>query len=391
MELGVESRLLDDDPLVRFESDSPLVNLIGLGENRVLDNKKSVDPLGLKWTVVARPDKQAQIRFRAGGKQVSISTGFKNPKALSAVQQAGLIRKWLKSNPVEKRGKTTFEAEVTRFIRFQYEGKASHTVKEAEAHLKRFQTILGVSAVEQVTKKLCEAKKTQLQGAYSPKTWKNFLTGIRKFIRWQIGEGVLLSDPLMNFKNPSRKTFGRRLTTWDLERYKKTLKALKPLDREILTILYETGIDSADFFALRPSHIIEARRPDKTKFWKLYKLRAKAKSSDEMIDQPLSSEALKVILPRLSEWFSLPSYSTSNSFVASFLRRVKKAQVKAGFEPMDIKSLRHTFATRHAKRFLDGAGGPPMEVLRQWMGHAPSSRVLETVYVHTRSNGLYMT
>lgn len=376
----------------RFESDCPLQIFEDLQKNHMGINKKNVDTVGLKWSVVRKTKGHAQIRFRVHGRQVALSTGHDNPNALSRTKQAALIREWLNAHPVESKGAAAFDTEVARFIRLQYEGKAPSTVKEVAWALQKFKDALGVVSVQEITKKLCEARKARLQEGLTPKTYKNVLTVARKFLRWQFNEGHITADPLVNFKNPARKSFGRRLAIWDDERFKKTLEYLKGEDREYLQVVYETGIDPADFFQLRPSHIVEARRlTDGSKFWKLYKQRAKAKSSDEVIDQPLSTGARKVILPMLANWWDLSRYKGEMSFASNMLKRVKAAQVKAGYsDPLDVKSLRHTFATRHARRYMAGEGGPPMEELRRWMGHAPDSRVLERLYVHARSSGLYM-
>jgi integrase len=353
-------------------------------------NKKSVDTLGFKWSVFSPPRGTAQIRFRWDGTQVSISTGHKSPTALSPKQQVAKIREWMGVHPIRSRGEAEISEEIERFIRLGYEGRKRHTVKEAEGHLGRLKEVLAVTEVAQITKRLCEARKDDLRGEYSPKTWKNFLTTARKFLRWEISEGNLKSDPLANFRTPQKKEFGRRLSTWDLERYETVLKMLDPESREILQVIWETGIDSSDFFELRPKNIVQSRRPDGSKFWKLYKVREKAKSSEEVIDQPLSTRAAEIILPRLKSWWDLSRYVNHESFTPGFARKVKRAQEKAGLVPLDVKSIRHTFATRHAERYLNGEGGPPMEVLRQWMGHAAGSRTLERLYVHAKSSGLYM-
>lgn len=387
---SAESEAGAENPVERFESDCPLVNFTDSQENPMGDNKKSVDTLGLRWVVVKRDKGFPQLRFRVHGRQVSVSTETRAP--LSKAKQTALIRAWLAANPVKAKGAAGFTSEIERYIRLQYEGKATHTVYEVRLHLSAFRDALGVQSVQEITKRLCEARKDSMQAGRSPKTWKNMVTSVRRFLRWEISEGNLPQspDPIANFKNPSRKLFGRRVAVWELERYTKTLAKLRGDDRDFLTIIHETGIDSADAYQLRPAHIVQARRADGSKFWKLYKLRAKAKSADEMIDQPLSKEAQRVILPRLEKWWDVSRFSGAMTFASGFLRRVQKAQRAAGFEPMDIKSLRHTFASRHAKRYTEGAGGPPMEELRRWMGHAPSSRILESVYIHTKSTGLYM-
>lgn len=369
--------------------------------------------IGLNWTVVARPVGSAQIRFRLrtlppGKQQISISTGHTSPDALTLEEQRKLIARWAEAKGVRIVAPTaalSFERELERFLSLKYEGLAESTVSEAKRLLEQFGAILGGVAVgeptipvTEITKKLCEDKKDEMRAGRSSKYWKNFITAAKKFVRWQVTEGHIPSDPLVNFKNPSRKTFGRRTAIWTQERYGETMAELAALDREILPVIRWTGMDSADFFQLAKSHIIEVMDAEGRKFWKLYKLRSKAKSEEETIDQPLSPKIEAIILARWhaqpdpeGKLWPMPQYKDSDSFADAVLRRVKAAQSRAGQVPtMDIKSLRHTFATYHARRYLEGRGGPPMEELRRWMGHAKDSRVLEKLYVHAKASGRFM-
>lgn len=356
--------------------------------------------IGLKWSVAARSEGTAQIRFRLNGRQISISTGQRDPLALTKKQQADIISRWVEAHGLKlptPGGVVTLEGEIDRFLTLQYEGASENTLREARRLLTQFRETLGVEKVSEVTKALCEAKKADMQAGRSPKYWKNFLTAARKFLRWQVSEGHLPSDPLANFKNPSRRRFGRRTEVWTDERLEATLPELSPVDRELLQVLRWTGMDSSDLFQLSKSHIIQARDPSGRTFWKLYKLRAKAKSEEEVMDQPLSSRVESIILARWRAQENPNSrlwpmtYCDGESFADAFLRRLKAAQARAGQDPpMDVKSLRHSYATYHARRYVEGRGGPPMEELRRWMGHARDSRVLEKLYIHAKASGQYM-
>lgn len=311
-----------------------------------------------------------------------------------------MIARWVEAHGLQlptPGAVVTLEGEIERFLELRYEGQAPNTVREARRLLEQFRVVLGVSRVAELTKAAVEAKKAELQAGRSPKYWKNFLTAARKFCRWQVAEGHIPSDPLVNFKNPSRKKFGKRTEVWTEERLEATLAELGPWDRELLMVLRWTGMDSTDLFQLSRAHIVQARDSAGGSFWKLYKLRAKAKSEDEVMDQPLSSRIQAIVLARWeaagapdARLWPMP-YQDGDNFATAFLRRVKAAQARAGQDPpLDIKSLRHTWATYHAKRYIDGQGGPPMEELRRWAGHARDSRVLERLYVHAKASGRFM-
>ncbi len=354
------------------------------------DNKIAVDTVGLTWSVQPRKKGNAQIRLWVGKIPIAISTGHKNPGALSKSAQARLISDHFRKHPVEVTQDTSFASEISRFVTLKYEGRKPKTIREVIDGLERLQTVLGVSKVEDVTKRLCETRKDALRGTMAPATWKGFLARAAKFLRWEISEGNLKFDPLVNFQRPAKKEMGRREDIWEPERYEGALSRLSGEDREMLVIFRETAIDPSDLFHLNPKkHIVKAVGPNGP-FWKILKVRQKAKSSSEKIDQPLSKKAAEVILPRLENWFDFSRYTDSHSFGCAIRKKLHRAQKEAGFSPtFGIKALRHTFATYHANRYLEGKAGPPMEVLRQWLGHAPSSRVLEGVYMHTESSGMY--
>lgn len=384
----------------RFKSARPH-SIIAIPQGMSIAANKMDGLIGLKWSVASRSEGTAQIRFRLNGRQISISTGKRDPGALTKKEQADMISRWVDAHGLElptPGAVVTLEGEIERFLRLQYEGQAPNTVREARRLLEQFRVGLGVSSVPEVTKALCEAKKAELQAGRSPKYWKNFLTAARKFCRWQVAEGNLPGDPLANFRNPSRRKFGRRSEVWSEERLEATLAELTARERDLLLVLRWTGMDSSDLFQLSKSHILQARGPDGRTFWKLYKQRAKAKSEEEVMDQPLSSRVLPIILARweaqpepLGRLWPMPEYSDGENFGTVFLRRVKAAQARAGQDPvMDLKSLRGTWATYHARRYIEGRGGPPMEELRRWGGWARDSRVPERLYIHAKSSGMFM-
>lgn len=363
--------------------------------------------IGLNWSVVPRPEGNAQIRFRLrslppGKQQVAISTGYPKPDHFTKQEQAAIIWRWAEANGIKLDAAPmpvlSFNAELERFLKLQYDGQAESTVSEAKRLLEQMRDTLGIVAVPEITKKLVEAKRDALREGRSPKYWKNFLTAARKFARWQLSEGHLKEDPLVNLKNPSRKTFGRRTAIWSEPRFEATLAQLSSADRDVMLVLRWTGMDISDLYHLAKEHIIEAVDEQGRRFWKLYKLREKAKSEEEVMDQPLSTKIESILMARWNaqadpqgRLWTFTQYADDHTFATALLERVKRAQVRAGQTPtMDIKSLRHTFATYHANRYVQGQGGPPMEELRRWMGHARDSRVLERLYVHAKASGRFM-
>lgn len=358
----------------------------------MMSDIKTSTLVGLKWHVARRPEGSAQVRFRFGGRLISISTGKKNPSAVTAAEARQLIEDWFKREkrrwvpPSDRRAE--YAAEVERFITFVMAGRAPRTVMEARRLLTRFGAVLEVKAVHEVTKDLCESKRGPLLDGLAARHQKAFLTIARKFCNWEVAEGNMPAFPLVNFKNPSRMEFPVRDVIWTDDRFEATLPHLRPDDQEILLVIRWSGLDPADIWGLTPKHFM--LEP----FLKFHKVRAKAKSTVETIDQPVSSRIRAIITRRLERPIDGRLWKTaarSETFATNLLDRVKTAQRAAGYTDMlDIKSLRHTFATYHAGRYIRGEGGPPMEELRRWLGHAPDSRVLERVYVHATSSDRFM-
>lgn len=349
--------------------------------------------LGLTWAVIDRKVGSAQIRFRINRRPVSISTGKKKASAVTDAEARALIERWFAKNrrrwaPPAAAG--SFMSEVDRFITFRCDGRRPNTVAEVLRHLRALQEALGVGAVHEITKKLCEDRREALLASREPRQRKALLTTWRRFCRWEVEEGNMAEFPFVNFRNPSSKEFPVHTEIWTPERYVATLEQLRHDDAEILAVIRWSGLDPADVWELAPRHFV------RVPFLKLHKVRSKAKSNAEVVDQPVSSKILPIIEARLAAAISKgsklwPTTLSMVSFGSMFLERVKTAQRKAGFDDtLPLKPLRHTFATYHADRYLRGEGGPPMEELRRWMGHAPDSRVLERLYVHVVSNERFM-
>ncbi len=77
------------------------------------------------------------------------------------------------------------------------------------------------------------------------------------------------------------------------------------------------------------------------------------------------------------------TFKSAKTWGKWFLNQVHSAQAECGIPLLDVKSIRHTFATRWARLYVSSRGqkGPPLEELRKWLGHAKGSRMLERIYV----------
>jgi integrase len=68
-------------------------------------------------------------------------------------------------------------------------------------------------------------------------------------------------------------------------------------------------------------------------------------------------------------------FSTHASFSSWIWKNIQAARRRAGLPRRDIKSFRHTFVTTHLRR-----GKVKLRQLREWLGHAPDSKMIEDTY-----------
>lgn len=349
----------------------------------------TIKRLTIKFSITKRASGFLQIRFRVLGRQLALSSKT-NSFAVARKRASGIIDSWLAQHKSDlPMIGSTWKVLIERFIRAKYSYSKASTVIPVRRHLKVMRKILGVSNPGFITKSLFENSVTRLIGNSKPKTWANMLTNCRKFFRWLIEEDVLGVDPSTCVQLPPRSSWGRKTEKhiWSDSCFDALIKSIKdPEDVQILTVLRYTGIDLADLYELRARHI----RKDLDGRLMIIKKREKAKSDLETIKLPLGAMVLDLIKCRITEdknkqlFQGCTRYSSSASFGSCLYKRVHGAFERINRPMRDLKSLRHTFATSHAER------GVPMDVLRDWMGHAPSSRILEDLYVHRTSTASFM-
>lgn len=338
------------------------------------------------YSVHARAAGNCEIRFRLDGVQRSISAGTKNQRQAESVAKAVLAR-WLAAQGKTTAGKKTgLRGEIDAFVEVQYRDLKRATRDEAILILNRFEAAYPLPHVQDITPEVFRAGAGRFRGEASPKYWANILATVRRFSRALVDQGKIVQDFTKGTPMPKRSAFGRREVTWTEDELAAVLEVLTPLDRDALTVMRWTGLDSSDVFELRRKHLVK----DETGAWVIKKQREKAKGPEETILQPIGSVVRQILMDRYKAT-RLPAdrlfdadFLDARSFTSSLRDRVRRATASAGLPLKHLKALRHTFATYHAER------GVPLDVLRRWMGHAPDSRVLDRIYVHRASTARYM-
>lgn len=397
--------------------------------------------LNLSWSLQTRKRGNSQIRFwwpakgEPGGAFRALNTGVKTDK-VSRERQTELVAEWFIKEgfapaPQVTPGQIGLEQECEEYIQSEYvsKGHPSGTIKPIRQSLRRLREVLAkgvperrippVVTVPAMTREAFHAavpvlkmREKAIPGKppyLKPKAWKNLFNNIRAFVRWELtrttgGLRHLPEDPTLGVQTPTKAEIKRSRpvrTEWPEAEFTKTLahvrvRIRRPKEsaaalsaawikdlRFTLRLLRYGGLDVNDCFHLLAHHIEE---DGDGRLW-IKKLRGKAKitSGVEMIKLPVSTHlesemraywavAMAVgptakVLP----WHT--RFANHASFSSWIWKNVQGARKRAGLPRRDIKSFRHTFVTSHLKR-----GKVKLRQLREWLGHAPDSKMIEDTY-----------
>jgi integrase len=340
------------------------------------------------------PDKYLLARFRWAGVHYKRNTGTTSSRKALRLAKA-LLRQVMEQTPTHEPERVpvpslSFKAESERFLHQEYISRfrKPRTLEKVRLCLKRLALLMPSDELSQIDRAGYDAIAQAIRAEDpSPKYWCDLLCLHKKFFRWLLEDGKISADPTKGWKLPPKETFGKGETVWKEEEYETFISHCPKGDREIYEVLYHTGMSPADIFNLKRKHLVCPQGE-----WRIVKLREKAKSSLETINQPISSKVLPVILSRLKttkdpEENLFPSTAKDQfAWVRKFTDRRLHLWRKLfpGTPPKDLKAFRHTFASRWAEKDV------PLDVLRAWCGHTPSSRTLEAVYIHRTSTARYM-
>lgn len=396
--------------------------------------------LSLAWHIQGRPKGNSQIRFwwpakgttDKDGKDIgqyrAVSTGQRS-EAIPKERQRDIVAAWFMQNgfvpkPAPKEGAADLETEIEEYLSTKYGASPYGTVHPIKQALRRLREVLAqgdpaskvrpvytvpaitIEAFKAAVPKLKLREKAPRKGqspALKPKGWANLFHNVHAFIEWEIERGILTLDPTLGTVTPTKAELKKARpvrTIWPDAEYEATLAKITfrevalqngagksgdwvKLARFTLKLLRWGGIDVNDAFRLKANHIEE---DSKGKLW-IKKLRGKSRkdSAIEVIKLPISSKLEKELreywtaaLAEGHEAHVLPwhtRFATHESFRSWIWKMVQKARKRAGLPPRDVKSFRHTFTTYHLKR-----GKVKLSQLREWLGHADDSRMIEDTY-----------
>lgn len=365
-------------------------------------------------SVHERPPANAYIKFRVSdykdpNKQFTQTAGVPRKRAATKEVIKARLEEWF-SKPenealfapaAEAAPAADYSAQIAAFIAEEYK----YVVRE---HRDAVEVVLQEMASRLAERPLLEVSRADfkklvvgpMEAAVAAKTWANKLSYMKRFWGWLVLEEVIEKDPSIGSKMPPKSAFGTHEDPWDEAWYQPVWEELGK-DRwrgahwqRVFEDVWWAGMDVKDVWQFQPrKHMLQLS----DSAWKVHKRRSKeSETIDQAISQTLPETTLRRWVARFHECgpedYLHPegqTYSDSKSWGNQFLKVVKKAQVTLGLPHRDVKSIRHTFATRWAKKWVLSGGreGVPMDILRMWLGHAHGSRVLEKVYAKWRSFG----
>jgi integrase len=397
--------------------------------------------LNLSWSIQTQKRGNSQIRFwwppkgQPGSAFRALNTKVKTDK-VSQERQTEIVAEWFIREgfapaPKPTPGEIGLEQECEEYLQTEYilKGHPIGTVRPIRQSLRRLCTVLAkgvaerrippVTTVPAISREIFHAavpalklREKAIPGKppyLKPKAWKNLFNNIRAFIHWELlrttgGVRHLTEDPTVGVQTPTKAEIKRSRpvrTEWPESEFKTTLETIRVRIRRpdvdsaalsaeyardlcfTLKLLRYGGMDVNDCYHLLAHHIEE---DGEGRLW-IKKLRGKAKitSGVEMIKLPVSTQieselrrywkAASAIGP---EGHVLPwstRFSNHQSFSSWVFKNVQRARRRAGLPRRDIKSFRHTFVTSHLRK-----GKVKLRQLREWLGHAPDSKMIEDTY-----------
>jgi integrase len=379
-----------------------------------------------RWPAIGTLDSKGQDISQ----QRAVSTGQKSAK-ISKDEQDGIIAAWFMENGfipkpvISREGAADLESEIEEYIRTEYGNSPDGTVRPIRQALRRLREVLAkgwpekkiapIYTVQGITmevfrlavpelRKREKAPRPGQSAELKPKAWKNLFGNIHPFIEWEmeIERGNLTADPTLGTVTPTKAQLKKSRPIrkeWPDKEYEATLakisfrnwKLLKgeghsaewaKLTKFTVKLLRWGGVDVNETYRLLAHHITE----DSNGHLWIKKIRGKSKAAAmETIKLPVSSKLEKelreywqIAMEKGPETPLLPwhtRFGTHESFRSWIWKTIQFARAKAGLPPRDVKSFRHTFTTYHLKR-----GKVKLSQLREWLGHADDSRMIEDTY-----------
>lgn len=335
----------------------------------------------------ARARGNCRIWFVYQGKPNFITAGTKKPKEAREAVKAKL-EEWLgnlpkATDPPKPTTEHPWKLEAERFLKLEHKYSKPAYREGVAGVLRDFGAAAGYPDVTAMTKDRFREVWADLEVGKAAHTQANWLGILGGFSRWLEEEEITPKDFTRGVRRPPRSTFGKREAVYAETAFQPIWEELPLWARPLWEDHWYTGMDTKDIWEFKPKkHLVSVKGG-----LKIWKQRAK---QTEIIDQPIPSQLRsrwtkqwEAAGPEDFMYAELHKRFSDEKSLGNQLRKfVYLAQDKRKLPRLDIKSTRHTFATRHVLRLVNGEkDAPPIDQIRRWLGHAKDSRELERSYL----------
>lgn len=328
-----------------------------------------------------------RIWFTWKGNPVFISAGTKKEKEAKAALR-DKIGKWFADQKAESPPPAPAAAGhpwdnwSKEFLKHEHKHSREGYRAGIDQVLRDFGKIAGSPDVKDVTPDRFRDLWAEAEVGRVAHTHANWLGILGAFARFLEREEIIPKDFTQKVKRPPKELFGTHEEIYRDEWFQPIWDELHHDWREAWEDHWFTGVDTGDLWEFQPRKHMTCNDGN----WKIWKMRLK---ETERIDQPLASRIKDRWIRRHeecgAEGFLHPigrRYASAKSWGNQIRNALHEAQRKLGFPRLDLKTTRHTFATRHALRLVRGEkNAPTLDEIRRWLGQAKDSRMLEKIYL----------
>lgn len=323
--------------------------------------------------------KNFMVGWRHNGEYFRFSTRTK--KKGEAEQNAEIIfKQWAKNCPdFTPLRSDSFDVEMERYLRTAKKHITDDSKNLIRRTLGKLKRGLDLKSVPEFTREAIEENQDKVRGEANAKYWCNIMGDIRSFVKWCIQESLIPNDPTVRIVLPKQEEFffkGEE-AIWLDDEFELVCKTVSKADSIYLKVLRYTGMDVSDMSQLEKKHILKD-----SKGLVISKLRQKSKVK---FNVPIDDRVLPIfesVLKRKSG--RLFSEETFKSFTTNLGDRIRYHRRTLKLPERGLKDLRHTFITEWVEEDV------PFDVIRVWIGHKRTSRILELRYAHRRNAREYM-
>lgn len=335
------------------------------------------------YSVQPRDKGNARIAFRWAGKAVFLTTGKAKEKDAAKAAPA-VIEKWMKLEAARPKQVASplglpWAKAVEMYVEVRQAGNKPGTRAGVEQVLEDFGDLAGNPDLSTFDKDAFRKAYAALPRRFKPKTVANWHGILVSFAQFLVEEDHILRDFTLGTRAPGKEHFGTHEEIYHEDWFKLIWEKMELWARPRWEDHWYTGLDTSDLWEMQPrKHFIFSRD------WTLIKLRAK---EAKLIKLPFPPQIRARWVQRYNECgpedFLYPDNRTlsPNAWGNRLLKHLHSVQRQLRLPLLDIKATRHTFMTRHVMRLVLGEkNAPQLMEIRDWVGHAPDSRILEEIY-----------